>query len=292
MSEGNPLSRSSPTLTIIRHLWGLDGHWRDWLTKIKASGYAGVEGPPPADSDAFAAALRALDLHYVCQIVTHASDRSATGHFQSFKSQIEAASPLSPLFFTSHSGVDMWPLDESRRFLSNALTYAAKQGLDVSHETHRGRIFFNPRDTLQLLSEFPDLQLTADLSHWVNVCERIPDDATLGLALLAPHIRHIHGRVGYAQGPQVPDPRAPAYALELAAHERWWAEIWRIRIGAGQRQLTLTPEFGPPPYQQTSPYTALPLADPWDVSLWMAARLRERFAHTFPQGESPLLKGM
>ena len=278
MSASTP-SGSRPTLTVYRHLWGLDGDWRGWLPRIKAAGYAGVEGPPPVEhKHEFAAALSELGLGYVCQLITAAPDNSAMGHLQSFKAQIESALPLRPQFFNSHSGVDMWPLDESRRFLAGALEFARTQGLDISHETHRGRIFFNPRDTLQLVHEFPELCLTADLSHWVNVCERLLDDDTLGLTSLAPRIRHIHARVGYPQGPQVPDPRAPQYAEAVAAHERWWSEIWRARIANGQTQLTLTPEYGPPPYQQTAPFTEAPLADPWEVSLWMASRLRERFA--------------
>lgn len=269
---------TAPSLTVYRHLWGLNGDWRTWLPKIKESGYAGVEGQPPVEgAREFARELARLNLRFVCQLVTEAPNNSAEGHLESFKAQIMAALPLEPVFFNSHSGVDMWPMDESRRFLAGALAYTDKHQLDVSHETHRGRIFFNPRDTLQLVNEFPRLQLTADLSHWVNVCERILDDDTLGLPRLAPLIRHVHARVGYAQGPQVPDPRAPAYQVAVAAHERWWSEIWRARMEGGHAELTVTPEFGPPPYQQTTPYTEEPVADPWDVSLWMAQRLRENF---------------
>ena len=40
------------------------------------------------------------------------------------------------------------------------------QGFTVHHETHRGRYFFHPRPTRDMLALYPDLTLTADLSHW------------------------------------------------------------------------------------------------------------------------------
>lgn len=277
-----PAAHRAPTLSVYRHLWGLDGSWSDWLPKIKAAGYVGVEGMPPAAAEraAFRAELDALGLDFVAQIVTcwPRTGGNADEHFRSFQEQVDAAMPLRPVFFNSHSGVDMWPLSESRTFLKHVVAWQDRNQLDVGHETHRGRIFFNPRDTLQLAADFPSLRFTADFSHWVNVCERIVDDDTLGLSALAPRIRHIHARVGYEQGPQVPDPRAPEYDRHVVAHERWWSAIWKARQAAGDTQFSLTPEFGPPDYQHTLPYSRIQVADPWEVSLWMAQRQRQRFA--------------
>lgn len=54
-------------------------------------------------------------------------------------------------------------------------------GITVAHETHRRRIFYNPWDTRDLITkvesifhdefifQFPDLKITADLSHWFCV---------------------------------------------------------------------------------------------------------------------------
>ena len=84
-------------------------------------------------------------------------------------------------------------------------------------------------------------------------------------------------RVGYAEGPQVPDPSAPEYAPHLAAHEAWWEQIWQSQKQRGFTHSTLTPEFGPPPYLQTLPHTNVPVADLTVVCDWMAQRQRERF---------------
>lgn len=45
-----------------------------------------------------------------------------------------------------------------------------------SCEKHRGRPTFNPWQTRDLVASVPDLRLTADLSHWVCVCERLLSD--------------------------------------------------------------------------------------------------------------------
>lgn len=49
-------------------------------------------------------------------------------------------------------------------------------GFVISHETHRKRIFYNPWDTRDFLEKFPDIKVTADLSHWFNVLS----ETTLG----------------------------------------------------------------------------------------------------------------
>ena len=38
----------------------------------------------------------------------------------------------------------------------------------------------------------------------------------------------IHARVGYEEGPQVPDPAAPEYAAEVKCHMGWWESIMTV----------------------------------------------------------------
>ncbi len=52
----------------------------------------------------------------------------------------------------------------------------------------------------------------------------------------------------------------------LEAHEGWRVEL-----------LTFTPEFAPPDYMHTLPYTGAPVADLWDICLWMTERFLEQF---------------
>jgi hypothetical protein len=87
----------------------------------------------------------------------------------------------------------------------------------------------------------------------------------------------VHGRVGWEQSPQVPDPRAPEHASHLAAFERWWDCVRANHLAAHAATQEFTVEFGPPPYMPRLPYTLTPVADLWEVCLWMRDRQRERW---------------
>ena len=136
-----------------------------------------------------------------------------------------------------------------------------------------------------MLREFPDLHITADFSHFVCVCERLlSSDPALASAMeiCIARSRHIHGRVGYEEGPQVNDPRAPEWSAHVQAHEAWWKAIAETRAAAGAEYLTFDPEFGPPNYMQTAPGSRKPAADLWEVCLYMAERFRRQFEEMFP----------
>ncbi len=89
---------------------------------------------------------------------------------------------------------------------------------------------------------------------------------------------HIHARVGHAQGPQVNDPRAPEWADALNAHLAWWDKVIAIKKQQG-KNLTILTEFGPPDYLPTAPYTKAPLADQWEINVYMMHLLRKRYAY-------------
>ena len=74
-------------------------------------------------------------------------------------------------------------------------------------------------------------------------------DLTAVIEAMAPRFRHIHMRVGYDHGPQVPDPRAPKWLPYTEGHERWWDAIHRAAEARGDTEVTVTTEFGPPNYQ-------------------------------------------
>ncbi len=265
-------------LKLFRHLWGVDEAWETAFARIKALGFAGIECPvPPADQRARLRAL--LDQHgfdYIAQIYTGGGDPDA--HLASFREQVTAAKTMAPRFVNSHSGNDCWTVDEAKRFFAGATSFERDAGIRVAHELHRGRVLFHPTPTRLMLEEFADLKICCDYSHWVVVCERLPDDQAATFALAAERALHIHARVGYEEGPQVPDPRAPEYQRHVAAHERWWDQVWDSQERRGLAVTTLTPEFGPPGYLHTLPYTEVPVANLWEICAWQARRQGERFA--------------
>ena len=110
------------------------------------------------------------------------------------------------------------------------------------------------------------------------MCERLLDTEAEELATVIPRVAHIHARVGYAQGPQVPHPAAAKWQPELARHRQWWEAIWRARLDQGQSVLTMTPEFGADDYLHHHPFTDEPVADLREINRWMAEKEREHFA--------------
>jgi hypothetical protein len=265
-------------LRLIRHLWGVPGDWEEVFPRFQARGYHGIEcGVPPAgERDRFRSLLERHGFDYIAQIFTVGVGVAA--HLESFRQQVAAAATLGPRLINAHSGRDAWSEDEAGEFFGQALAVEAATGVPVAHETHRGRVLFNPWVTARLLRRFPALGLCCDFSHWVCVAERLLEDDERALALATRHCRHLHARVGYEQGPQVPDPRAPEYAPHLAAHERWWRMIWDAQAARGDAVTTLTPEFGPPGYLHTLPYTQAPVSDLEAICDWQAQRQAEQFA--------------
>jgi len=213
---------------------------------------------------------------------TNKDDIVAT-HLQVFKEQVEAAQDFHPTLVNSHSMKDYFTEEMAVQFFTQALAWQDAQGYRVLHETHRKRFLHSPWVARGLVPRFPDLKLVADLSHWVNVAETNPSDPDLTSVIenLAARFDHIHCRVGYDHGPQVPDPRLGQWIEYMEGHERWWDAIWQAADQRGCDEITMTPEFGPPNYQVCDPKTEKPLADIWDVNHWVALRRQERFAELF-----------
>jgi hypothetical protein len=89
---------------------------------------------------------------------------------------------------------------------------------------------------------------------------------------------HIHARVGYKEGPQVPDPHVPEWQYALNMHLNWWDKVAeRKRLEGADAILIITPEFGPFPYMVSLPLTQQPITNQWDVNAYMMQLLRERY---------------
>lgn len=103
--------------------------------------------------------------------------------------------------------------------------------------------------TLHLIERFPTLRLTADLSHFVVVSERLLDHPSdfERLRPIFERVDHIHARVGSNQHAQVNDPMIDGQK-ESQLFQNWWQCIWDLHRKQGRKQTTLTPEYGPMPY--------------------------------------------
>lgn len=271
-------------LLLVRPLWGVDlsngfaphlSHWRD-------IGYDALEATARLipDANLLFRTLKNEHLSWIAQVMTNMKAPGGTvrEHLHSLEEQIQECLDDEPLFFNCHGGSDAWSEAEAEDFYGAALEMEQTLGAVLSHETHRSRYFGNPWNTQRILRQFPRLKLTCDLSHWVCVAERLLEDCADIIELCASHCYHIHARVGYEEGPQVPDPRAPEWQAHLETHETWWATMWKSQQARGYTVSTLAPEFGPPPYMHTAPYTQQPVADLDAICDWMAERERRQFS--------------
>src|SRR5664279_1033666 len=248
-------------LLVFRALWGMTGSIEEQIARIAAAGYDGVEGFIGASvlkPDDFSALVRSHGLKLIMASAVESTDTLAT--------TLAQLAAYEPLKIGLHSGRDSMTHDQGCAYFEAALRAEEKLGIPVAHETHRGRILFTPWDNLYYLNQFASLKIVADYSHWVNVCERLPDDQAEALDLANRRAAHIHARIGYEEGPQVPDPSAPEYSTQRAWHERQWQQIKQYHVS--DEYLTLTPEYGPQPYLHTLPHTNVPVADNWEVCLW------------------------
>lgn len=272
-------------LGLFKTLWGHAGDLTAAAEQALAAGFDGIEGPAPTDEAARNTLLclrEAKGVDYIGEICTAGSyvpRRQATPgeHLQSLRQALASMQGLSPRFCNVIAGCDAWPLAVQLDFFRRALDEADRAGIVCSFETHRSRSFFNPWVTVDILEQIPGLQVTCDFSHWVVVCERLMDSEWESVLYVAERAQHIHGRVGYDQGPQVPHPAAPEYADALASHQRCWAAIWSAQRRRGFAETTMTPEFGPDGYLQCAPFTREPVADLWQINRWMGATEREHF---------------
>lgn len=266
-------------LQLFKTLWGFDGTSIDEaVQQLLAAGMQGIEGAAPPEREAqdhWAALFDASSIAYIAEITTAGSyvpERRASlqQHLDSLEDKLNHSAPLKPQLVTCLGGCDAWPEALSIEFFTRAIELAGQYELPISFETHRSRSLFNPWVTQRIVEQLPQIRLTVDFSHWCVVCERLMDTELDVIDAIADNVQHIHARVGYEQGPQVPDPRAPEYAYALCAHQRWWEIIWRSQIKRQFNFTSMTPEFGPDGYLHQAPFSQLPVADLWELNQWMA----------------------
>lgn len=239
-------------LKTFRTLWGVNSSWQQTLCELKTAGCSGIEARVPLTLDeqqALASDIRAAELEYIAIVfsggdVIPKQKETPEQHLERLKQRFDAAKQLQPLFVNLLAGNDRWPLAQQVDFLGKAHELAKCFELNCSFETHRATSLYSPWLTLEIIQQLPQLQFTADISHWIVVSERLLNDPCDDFTAFIDRVHHIQARVGYDQGPQVPHPAAPEYQTALKFQQDFWQKIWQSQHRRGYQQTTLTPEFG------------------------------------------------
>lgn len=281
------------SIRIFKTAWGLVGQdaeyatLPDFITSAHAEGYSGVEFPVfylDLEPDGAEAAARSVQerlqesgLEYIALIATRTDNWGAyDAHLESFRSQCRQAAELGARKAAVHAGADSFGAGRGFEFIEACRSIAHGSGIRPCFETHRGRILYNPFVTAELLDRIPDLELTSDLSHWLLVVDRIPNDIMNLFERASARSGHLHARIGHEKSPQVTEPSDPAWQEHVSLYRRWW-QISVDAEASNGRELSVSPEFGPPPYMHAEPFTGKPSADIVQANRWMRERLEEWF---------------
>ena len=246
------------------------------LKRTSKDGYEGTELFLPffdIDTDITLKAHADLGLNIITGIATQGDNLQA--HLKSMNAQIERAVEFSPVLINSHTGRDIFSLEENLVLFENALTLEQKHKVTITHETHRFRPTFSTFDTEKIIKALPELKLNLDISHWMVVHESDLSDQTSRLASIFPHVYHIHGRVGFEEGPQVSNPQDKLWAGHLENHVNLWQKVINIAKIRGHKNFTITPEFGPFPYAHVQPNTQQPFTDIWAANNFIQQHLKD-----------------
>ncbi|MBU3742992.1 MAG: sugar phosphate isomerase/epimerase [Sediminibacterium sp.] len=267
---------------ILATNWGFEGSTDAFCAKAKAAGYDGIEVWWPSTEAARNELFQALE-KYQLQVgfLTGGSSSDPKKHFEQFSEMISGAilqNRIQPLYINCHSGKDFFSIKENEPFILLTQELNSKTGIPVYHETHRGRMLYAAPIARQYLQQFPELKLTLDISHWCNVHESLLQDQSATIQMALNRTGHIHARIGHPEGPQVNDPRAPEWKQAVDQHLQWWDTVVQNAIARGASQMTFLTEFGPADYLPTLPYSRQPVANQWDINVYMLQLIRNRYS--------------
>lgn len=251
--------------------------WEMWddpleafLERVVASGFEATEIYLGSlrESPAEIARLHAsYGLRLIGQILTQG--QTCQDHIKSLEKQFEFAAQCEVAFINSHTGRDIFSFEENFQLFELVTQRSKDSGIPFLVETHRGRPTYSAIETRKYLKALPELRLTADFSHWMVVHESGLEDQPANLELAISRADYIHARVGYSEGPQIPDPRAPEWKHAVERHIGLWQQIVNRHQAEGKEAVYITPEFGPPAYMHTAPFSNQPIGDVWEQNVYM-----------------------
>jgi sugar phosphate isomerase/epimerase len=273
-------------IKILCPLWGHEHlDLTDFCQKIREAGYDGIDTWIPENPVLKRQLFDALE-KYELLLISH-QHQAKGDDFPAFKNSflhyLELSAEGNPLLINSHTGKDYFSFEQNLELIDLASAFSAEKGIVVAHETHRGRIGYGPSTLMDFFRARPDFFITADLSHWVCVTESFLENFGAPLDAAIARTQHIHARIGFEEGPQVPDPRAPEWKYAVDHFLVWWDRMAEVRWKAKAPLLTFTTEFGPPPYLPTIPFTNQPVADQFTINCFMKDLLRDRYVEKYPQ---------
>lgn len=275
MSNLNDGTNQAPRLRAGHTLWNLEGlpmnaatPWTlpEKMARVRDAGFEHIECWLQDDEDG--------DL--VRRKVANHGLHFALGHrpmnIDDTRRAVELAARWDAQWVLCQPASAYHSLPEVVQIVREGARIASDLGLRYFVETHRNNYTESLRQTLELIEAVPDIQITADFSHFVVVGEFYGWDGEGALERLQPvieRVAHVHGRISNGEQVQVDvgdgqtDPSARFFV-------RIWTQIfrtWRQSAKPGDI-LPFSSELGPPRYAITLP-DGNEFSDRWGQSLVM-----------------------
>ena len=279
-------------LRVLQSLWAMERRragQAEWplQTQLPMIHEAGFDG----------AGVRFVDPAFARQATSFLRDHGMIWQAQCYPATVDDLKPV--LDLVARLGADHVNLQPDVRphriepcipLIDGWRRLADQAGIGVHIETHRDRMTTDLLFTLQLLDCFPDLRLTADVSHYLVGREFAwpVDEFNHGLMhRILDNSWGIHGRIASREQVQI--------SLGFPQHQGWvdlfmgWWDYairsWRRRAGP-DAVLTFLCELGPPPYAITGP-DGTELSDRWADALTMKDMIRALWQRIMDEEQAP-----
>ena len=258
--------------------WGNQLPFITFCQRVKQAGYDGIEMDLPIDlkeNNIILATLKEQGLSLIGQY-WQSIEKNFPTHLKNYSKYLYHLASANPVLINAQTGKDYFSFEQNMQLVALARKISDETGVEIVHETHRGKFLFNIPVFKRCAQEDKSIKITLDISHWCNVHESFLEDQKEGVQLAINRTRHLHARIGNTQSAQVNDPRAPEWKETVGTFLGWWDRVI-LTHSQKKKNLTITTEFGPVPYMPTAPYTQKPLADQWELNLYMLQLLKSRY---------------
>lgn len=158
--------------------WGSENlNLSDFYQKVAQAGYDGVERTLKNEKEA-EENLEFAQKHDFLFIAQYADSFTASfeEYFEHYQKRLEFLASYKPYFINAQTGKDYYTFEENKKLIDLATKTTQKTGVPIVHETHRGKFSFAAHITKVFLEQIPEIQITADFSHWCNVAESLLAD--------------------------------------------------------------------------------------------------------------------
>jgi hypothetical protein len=276
-------------LLVYQSLWAMERRRPDgqeWTLdqKLQMIRDAGFDG----------AGVRFFDRDYARTVTAFLREHAMTWQAQCYPKTVDDLKPI--IEHVQELGADHinlqpdvrpYRLEDCVPYIEGWRRLADDAGIALHIETHRDRMTTDLYFTLHLLDRFPDLRLTADLSHYVVGREfawPISEENHAYMRRIIDHAWGFHGRVASREQIQV--------QIGFAHHKEWvdlfmgWWEYgfgsWRRRAGP-DATLTFLCELGPREYAMTGA-DGYELSDRWAEAIQMKDMVRALWKRIVAEG--------